>query len=181
MRALILVAIACGGIGCARGAANVPATAYQPTDARLFDHSVDFVETPVIVEGEWRGAFEQRVVRADLIAAVRVESSVAETVKRQSALRIAVRVTDRLKGESTRNIELRVDDTQASFSTVEDHEQRILNERWIAFIKWEAVEGAAPIPHWHLSPDTAEVRAKIDYLLSSPPPDPNTQVEVIAP
>jgi len=185
VRALVLAIasialVVCGGIGCAASTANGPTTAYRASDAPLFDHSVDFVETPVIVEGEWRGEFEQRVVRADLIAAVRVQSSVAEIVQRHSAFRITVRVYDRFKGQSSKEIELRVDDEQPSYATVEDYEQRILRDPWIAFIKWEASNaGDGPVPHWHLSPDTPEVRAKIDYLLSTPPPDPNTQVEVI--
>jgi hypothetical protein len=179
---LVLAALSCWGIGCSRGATNVPTTAFLPTDAPLFDHSVDFVEAPVIVEGGWRGEFERRVDRADLVAAVRATSSVAEVVKRSSALRITVRVDERFKGASDRDIELRVDDDQPSFGTVEDSEQRILRDPWIVFIKWETVEGESDlVPRWHLSPDTPEVRAKIDYLLSAPPPDPNTQVEVIEP
>lgn len=159
----------------------MPRTAFLPSDALLFDHSVDFVENPVIVEG-WRGEFARRVDRADLVAAVRVMSSVAEVVKRSSALRITVRVDERFKGDSGRDIELRVGDDQPSYSTVEDSERRILRDPWVVFIKWETVDGLPnPVPRWHLSPDTPEVRAKINYLLSAPPPDPNTEVEVIEP
>jgi hypothetical protein len=176
------VAIAFWGLGCAGTTPNVPATAYRASDAPLFDHSIDFVDKPAIVEGEWRGAFEQRVARADLIAAVRVQSSIAEIVKRRSALRITVRVRERFKGESIKEIELRVEDDQPSYATVEDHEDRLLRDPWVAFIKWEVLEGAsAPVPHWHLSPDTPDVRKKIDYLLRSPPPDSHTEVEVIEP
>ncbi len=181
MRALIL-AIASLGISCAGATSNVPTTTYEAGDAPYFDHSIDFVESPAIVEGEWRGAFEQRVLRADLIAAVRVQSSVAEVVQRRAALRLMVRVLERFKGASGKEIELRVEDEQPGYATVEDSEDRIVREPWIAFIKWENVGGGkAPVPHWHLSPDTAAVRAKIEYLLSTPPPDPATQVEVIEP
>lgn len=181
MRALFL-AIASLGVGCAGATPTVPATTYQASDAPFFDHSVDFVRSPAIVEGEWRGAFEQRVARADLVAAVRVKSSISEVVQRSSALRITVRVDEKLKGTSDDEIELRVDDDQPSHAVVEDHQQELLRDPWIAFVKWEGVGGGgSPVPHWHLSPDTPKVRAKIDYLLSIPPPDPNTQVEVIEP
>ena len=178
------MAIASLGVGCAGATSNVspPATAYRPSDAPLFDHSVDFVERPAIVEGEWRGTFEKRVARADLIAAVRVQSLVAEIVQRRAALRITVRVQERFTGASDEEIELRVADDQPSYVTVEDNEKRILRRPWVAFIKWEDTEGRdGPVPHWHLSPDTPEVRAKVDHLLAAPPSDPNTQVEVIEP
>jgi hypothetical protein len=58
----------------------------------LFDNAVDLVEAPVIVEGEWSGAFERRVGRADLIAVVRVESLSSDLVKRRSAYRLTVTV-----------------------------------------------------------------------------------------
>lgn len=177
-----MVAIACWGIGCSATSVSAPATQYTASDAVLFDKSVDLVWDPIIVEGEWGGAFERRIARADLIAAVRAESIVTEVVKRRAAYRITVRVGQRLKGDSPDELVLRVRDDEPGHPTVEDSEDQILHEGFIAFVKWEDREGANErIPHWHLSPDSPAVRAKIEHGLRRPDSDPNTQVEVVAP
>jgi hypothetical protein len=180
MRALI-AAIACWGIGCAGAASNVPATDFRASDAALFDNSVDLVAKPAIVEGE-HGAFDRRVARADLIASIRMQSLHSELIKRRSAYRLTARVKDRLKGTSSKELELRVSDDEPGHRTVELNEDRLLHEPFIAFIKWEAdPQSPELIAHWHLSPDSEAVRDKIDYVLSRPPPDPHTEVEVVEP
>lgn len=181
MRVLI-AAIACWGIGCAGAAPNAPATDFRASDVRLFDNSVDLVDAPAIVEGEWSGAFEHRVARADLIAAIRVQSLSSELIKRRSAYRLNVRVKDRLKGTSSKELVLRVSDDEPGHRSVEVNEDRLLHDSFIAFIKWEAQPDAPElIAHWHLSPDSEAVRTKIDYFLRRPPPDPHTDVEVVEP
>jgi len=180
MRVLI-AAIACWGIGCAGAASNVQATDFRGSDVALFDNSVDLVAAPVIVEGEW-GAFERRVVRADLVASIRVQSLHSELIRHRSAYRLTVKVKDRLKGESTRELELRVTDEEPGHRSVEMNEDRLLSDSFIAFVKWEAdPESSGLVAHWHLSPDSEAVRDKIGYVLRRPAPDPHTEVEVVGP
>lgn len=181
MRVLI-AAIALWGIGCAGASSNAPTTEYRPSDAALFDNAVDLVETPVIVEGEWSGAFEQRVGRADLIAVVRVDSLSSDLVKRRSSYRLNVRVKNRLKGSSSKEIVLRVRDDEAGYETVRVNEDRLLHDPFVAFVKWEAdPESPELIAHWHLSPDSEAVREKIDFFLRHPARDAHTEVEVVEP
>lgn len=178
MRVLI-AALACWGIACAGGSSSVPATDYRASDAPLFDRTVDVIAEAPIVEGE-RTAFDYRVARADLIASIRVQSLHAEVVKRREAYRLVVKVKDRLKGQSSKELVLRVSDDEPGYRSVALHEDRLLHEPFIAFVKWEAVEGSSePVAHWHLSPDSSAVRDKIDYVLRSPAPDPHTEVEVL--
>ena len=60
------------------------------------------------------------------------------------------------------------------------HEDRILENQLVAFIKWE-VDPASPelIAHWHLSPDSDAVQDKIDFFLRQPARDSHTEVEVV--
>jgi hypothetical protein len=137
---------------------------------------------PVIVEGEWSGAFEQRVGRADLIAVVRVDSLSSDLVKRRSSYRLTVRVKNRLKGSSSKEIVLRVRDDEAGYETVRVNEDRLLHDPFVAFVKWEAdPESPELIAHWHLSPDSEAVREKIDFFLRHPARDAHTEVEVVEP
>ena len=181
MRALI-VAIACWGVGCAGGSSNAPATDFRPSDASLFDNAVDLVEAPIIVEGEWSGAFERRVGRADVIAVVHVESLSSDLVKRRSAYRITVRVEDRFKGSSAKEIVLRVRDDEPGYQSVRVNEDWLLHKPSVVFVKWEADPGSPDLTaHWHVSPDSAAVRDKIEFLLRQPVRDPHTEVEVVEP
>jgi hypothetical protein len=160
----------------------VPTTDFQSSDVSLFDNAVDLVEAPVIVEGEWSGAFERRVGRADLIAVVQVDSLSSDLVKRRSAYRITVRVSDRLKGSSSKEIVLRVRDDEPGYKSVRVNEDRLLHNPFVAFVKWEA-DSASPelIAHWHLSPDSDAVRDKIEFFLRQPVRDSHTEVEVVEP
>ena len=181
MRALI-VAIACWGVGCAGTSSNISTTDFQTSDDSLFDNAVDLVEAPVIVEGEWSGAFERRVGRADLIAVTHVESLSSDLVKRRSAYRLTVRVRDRLKGSAAKELVLRVQDDEPGYHTVRVNEDRLLHDPFVAFIKWEAdPESSELIAHWHLSPDSDAVRDKVDFFLRQPVRDPHTEVEVVEP
>lgn len=170
MRVLIAV-IACWGIGCAAVASNTPATGFRPSDVDLFDNAVDLVEVPVIVEGDWSGAFERRVRRADLVAVVKIDSLSNDFVSRRSAYRLIVKVKKRLKGSSTKELVLRVSDEEPGYETVQVNEDRLLHKPFVAFIKWEVVPGSPDlIAHWHLSPDSDEVREKVDFSLRQSAP-----------
>jgi hypothetical protein len=158
VRALI-AAIACWGVGCAGASPNAPTTHFEPSDVSLFDNSVDLVEAPVIVEGQWSGAFEQRVARADLIAVVQVASLSSDLVKRRSAYRLTVKVGDRLKGNSSAELTLRVRDDEPGYHTVRVNEDRLLRDPFVAFIKWEAAAGSPVVDaHTQQPAGTSKVR-----------------------
>jgi hypothetical protein len=181
MRVLI-AAIAVWGFGCAGASSNAPATDFVASDAPLFDHAVDLVEAPVIVEGQWSGSFERRVGRADLIAVVQVESLSSDLVKRRSAYRISVRVRERFKGTSSNEITLRVRDDEPGHQSVRVNEERLLHDPFVAFVKWESEAGSSELTaHWHLSPDSPAVRDKIEFFLRQPVRDSHTEVEVVEP
>lgn len=173
MRVLI-AAVACWGLGCAGTTSNVSVTEFRASDATLFDGAVDLVADPVIVEGA-QGTLERRVSRSDVVASIRVQALHSELVKRRSAYRLTARVKERLKGESAKELELRVADEEPGYRSIQRNEDRLLRESFIAFVKWEAVQGAsAPVARWHLSPDSTGVRDKIEYVLRRPASDPHT-------
>ncbi|NNE20806.1 MAG: hypothetical protein HKN10_20240 [Myxococcales bacterium] len=181
MRVLI-AAIACWGLGCAAASSNMPAPDFRPSDAPLFDNAVDLVEAPVIVEGEWTGAFERRVGRADLISVVRVSSLSSDFVSRRSSYRLTVKAKNRLKGSSPKELVLRVGDDEPGYETVRVNEDRLLEGSFVVFVKWAAdPESPEPIARWHLSPNSDAVREKIDYFLRHPMKDVPTEVELSGP
>jgi hypothetical protein len=177
-----MAAIACWGVGCAGASSNAPTTDFQSSDVSLFDNAVDIVEAPVIVEGQWSGAFERRVGRADLIAVVQVASLSSDLIKRRSAYRLTAMVRNRLKGSSSTELVLRVRDDEAGYQSVRVNEDRLLHNPFVAFIKWEVDTGSPElIAHWHLSPDSDAVRDKIEFFLRQPVRDSHTELEVVEP
>lgn len=169
-------------LGCARGSSSVPTVEFAAEDQLLFDNAVDLVDKPVIVESEWRGEFERRVTRADIIAGVKIESLSSDEDRRGASYRLTARVADRLKGKSVRELILRVHDDDPGFQSVRTNEDRLLRDPFIAFVKWEYdPEFDRPVPRWHLSPDSAAVRDKVAFFLSTLSRDDRTQVEVRGP
>ncbi len=160
----------------------MPAPDFRPSDAPLFDNAVDLVDAPAIVEGGWTSALERRVGRADLIAAVRVDSLSSDFVSRKSSYRLTVRMKNRLKGSSPKELVLRVGDDEPGYETVRVNEDRLLQSPFVVFVKWAAdPESSEPIARWHLSPGSDAVRERIDYFLRHPMKDERTEVEVVEP
>jgi hypothetical protein len=111
-----------------------------------------------------------------------VGSLSSDFVSRRSAYRLTVKVKNRLKGSSSKEIVLRVDDDEPGYESVRSNEDRLLQDSFVAFVKWAAdPESAEPIARWHLSPDSDAVREKIDYFLRHPMKDVRTEVEVLEP
>ncbi|MDH3201492.1 MAG: hypothetical protein OEM15_11425 [Myxococcales bacterium] len=181
MRVLAMGAV-CALLGCATGSSTVSTVEFAAEDRFLFDNAVDLVDKPAIVESEWRGEFERRVIRADIIAVIKIESLSSDEDRRGSSYRLTARVIDRLKGHSARELILRAHDDQPGFQSVRVNEDRLLRDPFVAFIKWENdAEAELPVPRWHLSPDSPAVRDKVAFFLSPPSGDDRTRVEVLGP
>ena len=179
---VLAMGVACALLGCAGGSSTAPTVEFAREDELLFDNSVDLVDKPAIVESEWRGEFERRVTRADLIAAVKIESLSSDEDLRGSGYRLTAKVIERLKGESGRELVLRVHDDEPGFRGVRVNEDRLLRDSFVAFIRWKNnPEFEELVPRWHLSPDTPAVRDKVAFFLSPSSRDSRTQVEVLKP
>ncbi len=172
MRNSIAVLALCA-LGCAGATPNVPLTELPPSDAPYFDHAVDLVEDPVLVEGEGGGVFQQRVRRSDFVAVVRITSLSADALPRREAYRLTAKVKNRLKGDSPRELALKVDDDQRGYETVRVNEDRLLDGSFVAFVKWGLdPDSSDPVAHWHLSPNSDQVREKVDFVLRQPHSEP---------
>ncbi|MDH3625225.1 MAG: hypothetical protein OES69_05305 [Myxococcales bacterium] len=179
---VLAMGVVCALLGCARGSSTVPTVEFAAEDEFLFDNSVDLVDKPAIVESEWRGKFERRVTRADVIAVIKIESLSSDEDRRGSSYRLTARVIDGLKGRSNRELILRAHDDEPGFQSVRVNEDRLLRDPFVAFVKWKNdAEADQPLPRWHLSPDSPEVRDKVVFFLSPPSGDDRTQVEVLGP
>jgi hypothetical protein len=179
---VLAMGVGCALLACAGGSSIAPTVEFAREDESLFDNSVDLVAKPAIVESEWRGEFELRVTRADLIAVVKIESLSSDEDLRGSGYRLTAKVIERLKGESGRELVLRAHDDEPGFRSVRVNEDRLLRDSFVAFIRWKNdPESEQIVPRWHLSPDTPAVRDKVAFFLNPSSGDSRTQVEVLEP
>ena len=68
---------------------------------------------------------------------------------------------------------LKVVDDQRGYQTVRMNEDRLLDGSFVAFVKWGLdPDSSDPVAHWHLSPNSDQVREKVDFVLRQPHSEP---------
>ncbi|MFW5875353.1 MAG: hypothetical protein ACOCXM_01320 [Myxococcota bacterium] len=152
----------------------LPACAPQPKPARvtsefteedeaLFDDGIDFVADPAGLEGpweaDWHEELEGRVAAADLIATITIETIRSDRdLDRRETIHLVADVRDEILGEAPdAQIDLTVRETQSSFRSVQGNGRRILNQPFVAFVKWREDARGNVRPRWHLAPATPSV------------------------
>ncbi len=136
-----------------------------------YDDGVDFVGDPEALEGQWRRDWstelDERVQRSDIIAYVHVQTMRTDVdLDRRTTFRLILAEEQTLLGEFPDELTLRSNEGERGYGTLEDNEGRILNERFVLFLKWELPAGAdALVARWHLSPHAEQVAQRVEYLI----------------
>lgn len=178
---LLTVAIA---LLSACGGSATPARQTSPfteEHAAVFEDGVDFIADPTALEGRWRQDWsrdlDQRVTWSDLIAKVTINTLRTDTdLDRLSTFRLIAVVEDSMWGDPPEEeMVLTVREGEAGFGTIEGNERRILNQPFIAFVKWVETPTGEVSPHWHLAPATEEVTARVEYLIENRLVDPDAR------
>jgi len=166
--ALLLVLGAC--------ATSAPATAprtgtpLSAEDRLFFDDGVDFVGDPAVLEGRWRddwsNELDSRVTDADIVSYVRVRALRTDVdLERRTTYRLLLEEQESILGELPEDLALASVEGDGGYITIEGNEDRILDEEFVLFLKWEQPSPDAPVrARWHLSPLTEEVTARVEYL-----------------
>lgn len=163
------------------GASAPPARVSSPftaEDAEIFDDGIDFVAAPAGLEGawheDWREDLERRVGMADLIAIITVDTIRTDVdLERRETVRLLASVDDELVGEAPGDeLQLITREGQPGFGTVQGNDRRILNQPFVAYVKWYTDSAGEVRPHWHLAPATAQVveetRSLVETLRTAP-------------
>ncbi len=163
----ILFFSACGG-GAAEQRIVTPFTAeHEP----VFENGLDMVRDPSSLEGAWLSTWEDeldaRVTLADAVALVTVETIRQDTdLDRRETFRLIVRVDREYLGDLEDQLTLAVRESDAGFGTIESGQRRVLDQQFIAFVKWQRdAETGAIRARWHLAQATDEVARRVRDLL----------------
>jgi hypothetical protein len=140
----------------------------------VFENGVDFIDDPTLLEGSWLETWEQevdlRVRSSDVIAYVRITTMRTDTdLERHETHRLIAHIDSLRHGEAAgEEIELVVREGEAGFDTVHEQDRRILNQRFVAFVKWTQETPEDPIvARWHLSPASERVVRRVNTLVES--------------
>jgi hypothetical protein len=135
---------------------------------RLFDDSVDYVQN---VEGlggriasDWEHQIDGLARSSDLMAVANIETVLqGQDADGARIYRLTANLTEIVRGDAPedRHVQLRVSEGQAGFNTVAGKEERLQRGRYMIFIKWYT-DGAGEVQaHWHLTPYTDELMARV--------------------
>ncbi|MFN9813844.1 MAG: hypothetical protein ACK6CU_29885 [Deltaproteobacteria bacterium] len=160
--------------GCGSSAPRIVATPMTQSQSVVFENGVDYIDDPTLLEGGWLETWEQEIeLRArssDIVAYVRVTTMRTDTdLERRETHRLVAHIDSVRFGQPPGDdLELVVREGDAGFDTVHEQEQRILNQRFVAFVKWtQAGPGDPIVARWHLSPASERIVRRVNALIDA--------------
>jgi hypothetical protein len=159
--------------GCGSGASQMTVTSeFTEAHGTVLEDGVDFVDDPTVLEGRWQEDWmrdlDRRVSISDGIFVIQIRTIRTDVdLERQETFRLIGEIGATLYGDTpdSDELELTVEQGSGGFDTVEGNEQRLMRERMLAFVKWYESESGNVLAHWHLSPATDGVIARVEYLI----------------
>lgn len=151
---------ACGG---AVDQARV-SSPFTEEHAKFFEDGLSLVGDPTSLGGGWRDEWEadldRRIELSDLIARVTVDTVRSSQQRDRVMLQLELVIQERLLGPSPApSLAVSVYEGEPGYPSVLASEGRVLHAEFILFVKWYQDQVGHLVPHWHLAPDTAVLRA----------------------
>ncbi|MBX7191517.1 MAG: hypothetical protein K1X94_05645 [Sandaracinaceae bacterium] len=170
----VLLGTLLGLASCGGSAPRIVVTPITTAQRAVFENGVDFIDDPTLLEGNWLETWEQeidlRVRSSDIVAYVRVTTMRTDTdLERHETHRLVAHIDSLRHGTGVDDeLELVVRQGDPGFDTVHDQDRRILNQRFVAFVKWTQDGPDDPIvARWHLSPASERVVRRVNTLIES--------------
>lgn len=162
--------IALAVAGCGPAAPPIVVTGpFTAEHEAAFENGVDYIDDPTILEGSWLRTWEndvdRRVQLADAVALVTITTLRQDVdLDRHETYRLIAHVDRERHGDLPDEVTFVVRYDQAGFGTVRGNEERILNQRFVAFIKWVDQDGQI-VARWHLAPASERVVRRVNTLI----------------
>lgn len=166
-----LAMAACGGNG-GNGAQARVTSPFTTEHARFFDDAVDLIREPEALGGRWAEEWDEelrgRTGYADLIARVVVQTLRTDTdLEHRNTYHLVCRINETLQGESPgEEVQVSVSEGSGGFETVARNERRIVDARFVLFLKWYADDAGEVKSHWHLTPATRSMVEQVKLMIA---------------
>jgi hypothetical protein len=171
--------------GCGASAPEVVITPMTPDDEIAFDNGIDFIDDPTLLEGSWLDSWQQdierRVQLADAISLIQVHTLRTDTdLEHRDTYRLLSAVQQTRLGEHVPDeITLIAREGDPGYATIHGNEERVLNQRFIAYVRWTRSDAGTLVARWHLSPAGERVIARINTLVELRRTAPDARRRVI--
>lgn len=157
---------ACGG-----SSDSLRVSDFTEEHAKVFDNSVDFISDPELLEDQarqqWQATLQARSKLSDFIAVAKVSTLVSDVdLEKQTTYRLVSTIVRELFGNGRgKELTFAVKEGAEGYPRVEQNQQRILNQSFIAYVKWTKQEGGQIGQRWHLSPASDNVMSRLNAVL----------------
>ena len=168
MLATSLAANACGSTSTALVVR--PITAAQ---AAVYDNGIDYVDNPALLEGHWLETWEQeidqRVTESDVVSYVTISTIRTDAdLERRETFRLTAHSDSIRFGTVEEDFVIVSARTDAGFGTVRGNDTRILNNRFVLFLRHVQDEVDGPITtRWHMSPASEPIVRRVNSLVDA--------------
>jgi hypothetical protein len=170
--------------GCGSGPVHRTVTPMTPEAELAFENGIDFIDDPTLLEGNWLEDWEQDIARrvelCDAVLVVRV-ISVHENVDldRDLSYRLASHIETVRYGTGFQDeITLVSRTSDDGHPSVRENQARLLQQQFVAFVRFVEGEDGQVVPRWHLSPAADRVVRRVNSLLATRVPGDRRRVIV---
>lgn len=147
-----------------------PSSPFTADMGHLFDDSVDYVENVDGLGGrvasDWESQIDGLSRSSDLIGPATIETVLqGQDTDGARIYRLTANLSSIVRGDAPpdHRVQLRVSEGQAGFNTVQGREERLQAGHYVMFVKWYT-DGAGNVQaHWHLSPQTDSLLARVRH------------------
>lgn len=172
--ALALSLSACGGGRPAEDAGARPATPYVGRPAELFDDTIE----PAAVGLDFDKGYDpkedrllrERALEGDAVVRVRVSTVTAKTNGPEPEFQLGLRTVEKLAGRRppSPDFTVRLGKESASHGIMKNFDSRLVGRAFVAFVR-QFAENGEPTLHFHLAPDTKDVKSAVEGAFTAGP------------
>lgn len=166
LSAAALLVASCGG-----GAPRRTIIPMTPEAELSFENGIDFIDDPSILEGSWLEDWEQdiaqRVELCDAVLVVRI-TAVHQNVdlERNLSYRLVAHIeTVRFGVGFEDDITFVSRQGEAGYHSVNGNQSRLLQQQFVAYLRFVETETGEIVPRWHLSPAADRIVRRTNSLL----------------
>lgn len=160
--------VACGAGG---PDPNRPVATYSGRAADLFDDSIDPAAVGLDFDKGYAPKVDKnlrdRAQNADAVLRVRVSTVTAKTDGPDAVYQIGLHTVEKVAGKNppAADFNLQIDKSSEAYGIAKSFESRLVGYAFIAFVREFSRPGGERELHFHLAPDTKEVKSAVSDAL----------------
>ena len=159
--------------GCGSTSSELVARPITAAQAAVYDNGIDYVDNPALLEGPWLETWEQeidqRVTQADAVSYVTISTIRTDAdLERRETFRLTAHSDSVRYGQIDEDMVIVSARSDAGFDTVRGNDTRILNNRFVLFLRWVQADANSPrVARWHMSPASDLIVRRVNSLVDA--------------